>query len=290
MKTKGNLGKAKLIVLFVCLMCFGKSIFAQNFDFYTEQIKTGSAEAKRSVLFQIRNLQTSEASRIAVPALQDSNEIVRATAAYSVIYLQPDEAVKVLLPNLKDKSPLVRKETAYALGKVKNSNALANLLEILERDKALEVRMASALALGEIGDVSAVESLLKILQRKPKEEEDFFRRAAARSIGQIAQFQQINSNYTVTPESLLPEKYDIFVNLKYSNLAERSPVFKKSVNILLSVLQNQNESDDVRRESAFALGTIGDQSAIKSLQNNLAAKDYYLAEICKEGLQKIQQN
>ncbi|HRH46927.1 MAG TPA: HEAT repeat domain-containing protein [Pyrinomonadaceae bacterium] len=253
-----------------------------------EQIKRGSVESKRDALFQLRNLETAEASRIAVPALQDSNEIVRVTATYSVVYLQSDEAVQVLLPLLKDKSILVRKETAYALGKTKSSIGVQPLLEILQKDKIFEVRASSVVALGEIGDISAVTELLKILQTKSKDGEDFLRRAVARGIGQIAQIQQVTLGYVVTPESLLPEKYDTFANFKYANLAEKYPQFRQSVSVLLSVLQNQKESDDVRREAAFALGTIGDKSAILTLQNNLSSNDYYLAEICKEGLQKIQ--
>jgi HEAT repeat protein len=52
-------------------------------------------------------------------------------------------------------------------------------------------------------------------------------------------------------------------------------------------LQNSKEFDDVRREVAFALGAIGDASAIPVLQVNLIAKDYYLAKICAEALEKI---
>ncbi|MBX7171681.1 MAG: HEAT repeat domain-containing protein [Pyrinomonadaceae bacterium] len=252
-----------------------------------EKIRTGSTEQKRDALFQLRNLETAEASRIAIPALQDSNEIVRVTATYSIIYLPSDEAAQVLLPLLQDKSPFVRKETCYALGKTKNPLAVQPLLEILQKDKFPEVKVASVIALGEIGEVGAIDFLLKILQNNPKDSEVFLRRSAARSIGQIAQIQQIKLSYVVTPESLLPEKYDTFANLKYSNLAETNSSFQKSVSVLLSILKNEKESDDVRREAAFALGTIGDKSVIANLQNNLSAKDYYLAEICKEGLAKI---
>lgn len=288
-KRKGE--KCKLLLLFFAFFfCFAGNLFAQDFSYWTEQIKNGSAEAKRSVLYQIRNLQTAEASRIAVPALQDSDEIVRATATHSVIYIPSEEAVQVLLPNLKDKFPFVRQETTLALGKTKNFIAVKPLLEILQKDKSLDVKTSATIALGEIGDISAVEFLLKILQRKSNEEEDFLKRSAARSIGQIAQIQQVKSNYVVTPESLLDEKYDVLVNLKYSNLAEKNPVFSQATKVLLFVLQNQKESDDIRREAAFALGAIGDKSAITTLQSFLNAKDYYLAEICKESLAKLINN
>jgi HEAT repeat protein len=276
---------------FLFLLCaFGLPVvnsFSQNLDFYAEKLRNGSAEEKRSALFDLRNLETPEASRIAVSALRDKDEMVRVTAAYSVVFLPPDEAAQALLPNIADKSAYVRKETSYALGKSRSSVAVRPLLEIMIRDKAPEVRSAAVIALGEIGDVAAVDSFLKSLQQPPKDAGDFFRRSTVRAIGQIAQVQQVQANYVVTPESTLPEKYDIFANLKYTNLAEKFPVFRQSISLLVPILQNQKESDDVRREAAFALGSIGDESAISALQNNLSARDYYLVEICRESLQKI---
>lgn len=278
---------SKVILLLAILFCFASNIFSQDFTDLAEKLKNGSTEEKREALFQIRNLQTIEASQIAIPALQDKNEIVRVTAVSSVIFLPPDEAARFLLPLLKDKSVFVRKETALALGKTRSISAVQSLLEILERDKVIEVKTFAAIALGEIGDVSAINGLLKILRRKIKNEEDFLRRSASRSIGQIAQIQQVKVSYTVTPESLLPEKYDTIVNLKFSNLAEKLPIFQQVIPDLLKVLQNPKEADDVRRETAFTLGTIGDQSVIGILQSNLSSKDYYLVEICKEGLVKL---
>jgi HEAT repeat protein len=53
------------------------------------------------------------------------------------------------------------------------------------------------------------------------------------------------------------------------------------------VLENNNESDDTRRESAFALGAIGDAAAKPVLQRFVSSPDPYLAEICREALLKI---
>lgn len=282
--------KSGIVLSLVVLVCFAVNMFGQDFTTLAEKIRNGSSEEKRDALFQLRNMETPEASRIAIPALQDSNEIVRVTAAYSVIYLPSDEAAQTLLPLLKDKSFFVRKETAFALGKTKNSSAVQPLLEILQKDKIPEVKTAAVIALGEIGEVSAIDSLLKLLQKKSNENENFLRRSVVRSIGQIAQVQQVQANYVVTPESTLPEKYDVFANLKYTNLNQKFPVFKQSITLLLSILQNQKESDDVRREAAFSLGTIGDKSVINILENNLSANDYYLAEICKEAIAKLNSN
>ncbi|MCA1625412.1 MAG: HEAT repeat domain-containing protein [Acidobacteria bacterium] len=256
--------------------------------FLKRKIQSGDNEQKRDALLQIRNLKTEPASRIAIPALRDKSEIVRATAAFSVIFLPKDEASNVLIPLLNDKKELVRREAAYALGKVRNPSVINPLLQILQNDKILDVRAASVVALGEIGDVSAVAELAKILQRKPKDEEEFLRRSAARSIGQIAQIIQTQETEVLTPENYLPDRFNSFKKLKYPNLIEIFTEFHMANDILIKTLQNPREFDDVKREAAFALGSIRDESSIPVLQANLNSKDYYLAEISKEALEKIQ--
>jgi HEAT repeat protein len=276
------------LIIFLCAFCnFAGNTFAQTPENLTEIIRSGNSEQKRSALFEIRNRQSEETSRIAIPALKDSDEIVRATAAFSVIYLPKDEAFNALSPNLQDKSEIVRRETAYALGKVQNPNAVNPLIQIFQKDKSIEVKNACLVALGEIGEVSAIDFLTNILQRKPKESDEFARRSATRSVGQIAQIIQIKESYTVTPESFLPEKYKLFTLEKYQNLAAKFSQFQNSLQVLTQVLQNPKESADAKRESAFALGAIGDISATSVLQSNLTAKDYYLAEICKESIKKL---
>lgn len=272
--------------LFALFLLSG-NVFGQNLENFAEMINRGSVEQKRAALLHIRNLQTAEASRIAVSALKDSSEIVRATAVFSVIFLPKDEVLQLLTPLLADKKPLVRRETAYVLGKIGDSNAVNPLLQTFQKDKVLEVRNAAIVALGEIGDVAAVAELTKTLQRKPFAKEDFTRRSAAHSIGQIAQIRRTGKVTVLTPENFLPEKFKRIETPKYKNLSAQFPAFQTAAAILIRVLQNLKEADDVKREAAFALGAIGDESAIAVLQLNLNAEDYYLAEICRESLLKF---
>ncbi len=255
-----------------------------------QRIQSGSDEQKRDALFRIRNLELEEASLLAVPALRDNSEIVRATAVFAVIFLPKDQALNVLLPLLNDKKELVRREAAYALGKVGNSNAVNPLLQVLQKDKIADVKNACGVALGAIGDASAIDALTRILQNKPKKEnptDEFLRRSAARSIGQIAQIIQTNNTKILAPESSPSEKYNTIEKSKYPKLAETFPVFRAAINMLIQSLQNPREFADVKREAAFALGAIGDESAKPVLQANLNNEDYYLAEISKEALRKI---
>ena len=236
---------------------------------------------------QIRNLETAEASRIAIPALRDKSEIVRATAAASVVFLPKDEAAQNVTPLLADKKPFVRREAAFALGKIRNPNTINSLLQVSQKDKVTEVRNAAIVALGAIGDAAAVGELIKILQRKPQTKEEFTRRSAARAVGQIAQIIQTGRVKVLTPENFLPERYKIIEKPNYPKLAEAFPSFRQAVSVLIQTLSNSREFPDVKREAAFALGAIGDAAAIPVLQANLNNEDYYLAEICREALEKM---
>ncbi len=279
--------RINFILLLALFACSAIIAAAQNLEILSEKIRRGDTEQKRAALYTIRNLETEQASRIAIPALKDDSEIVRATAAFSVIFLPADEAAQVLLPNLADKSALVRRETAYALGEVGNTNAVNALLILLQKDKIYEVRTASAISLGKIGDISAVDELNKILRRKPVKKEEFLRRAAARSIGNIAEHLRNLEATTYTPEddlSINPIKDE---RKDRQTFDEKYPIFRSPVQTLIQSLQNPREFEDVRREAVFALGAIGDAAATPILQANINAEDYYLAEISRSALIKI---
>ncbi len=270
-------------VLSTCLLS-AVSTYAQDLTPLETAIRTGTVEQKRDALFQIRNLRSEIASEAAIPALKDPEPIVRATAAPSVIFLPQPEAVAVLAPLLNDRDAFVRKEAAYALGKVESPDAAGPLLELLRREKDLETKAAVVGALGQSGNTIAVEPLIAILKKKPDKDEEFLRRSAARSIGQIAQINRAGQVRVVTPQSYLPDK---FKDLTGDDLTTQFPVFTAAVVTLSSVLQNTREADDTRREAAFALGSIGSRSSQLILQSASNSPDPYLAEIARESLSKI---
>ena len=272
-----------LFVLAVVLFLTSAYTFAQsNLDDLRNRISNGSVEEKRNALFNIRNLHTEEASRIAVAALNDRNELVRATASASIVFLPKPEAAKLLIPLLNDKAEFVRSEAAFALGEVGDASAVGPLIQRLQKDSG-SVRSACAAVLGKIGDVSAVDALNAILKGKPNEADENLRRSAARSIGQITQIIRTGKRRVDTPQNFLPTKYkDNYSALE--SVVTSYPVFNSSVRILAGVLSNKREADDVRREAAFALGSIGDPSARTVLLEYVSSSDKYLAEICKEAL------
>lgn len=270
--------------------CFAGNISAQTpnqIKYYSERIEFGTDEVKRNALFDLRNFQTESASRIALPALKDPSEIIRATATHTIIYLPKAESAQALLPLLNEKLEFVRRETVYALGKTRNADVVNQLIAILQNDKKQSVKDAAAVSLGLIGNPLAIQTLSSILNKKPKKKQKFFRRAAARSIGQIAESIQQKSLTFETPKDFLPTKYKTAKNVNYTDLTQTNSAYKSAIPILIKSIQNEKEFPDTKREAAFALGAIGNRSAIPILQQNLNNEDYYLAEICKESLLKI---
>ena len=253
-----------------------------------QTLERGDVEQRRSALANIRNLRSESASRVAIPALKDKNVMVRATAASSVVFLPPAEAASVLIPMLNDRDEFVRREAAFALGEVGDQSAVAPLLALLNREKAIEVRSAAVIGLGGTGDASTIAPLLAILAKRAREEDEFVRRSAARAVGRIAQFVRIGTRDVVTPQNFLPERFKDLKTPVTISATQQNGVFRSATAQLLKVLNSSNESDDTRREAAFALGAIGDASALPDLRSKIGAADNYLSEISKEAVLKIE--
>lgn len=280
-----GLRNASMTFLFLFLFVLSGNASGQtNFDDLRNKVAVGSAEEKRNALFEIRSMRAQEASRLAIPALTDNSEMVRATAVSSVVFLPSGEAVKLLLPLLNDASPFVRRETATALGETGNASAESALIQDLQKEKVVENRSAAAMALGKIGGASAIEPLLMILKSKPSEKEEFVRGAAARSVGQIVQTIRFGKHQMLTPQNFLPGKYKekfAAVDPLPQNI---SNIFDSATPILSRMVENQHESDAARREAAFALGAIGTPETLGLLETYLDAKDPFLVEICREAI------
>ena len=150
-----------------------------------------------------------------------------------------------------------------------------------------ELYLSDRYSFGGTGDASTLTPLLAILARRPREDDEFVRRSAARSIGRIAQFVRTGTRDVVTPQNFLPERFkDLKTPVTFS--ATQDSMFQQASAQLVKVLNSSSESDDTLREVAFALGAIGDASALPDLRSKIGAADNYLSEISKEAVLKIE--
>jgi HEAT repeat protein len=225
-----------------------------------QRLSSAEIEDRREALARLAAMHHPAASRVALSALRDPSPIVRATAAASVLALPAEESAASLMPLLADKDEFVRQHAAYALGQARSRTAVAPLVDRLA-DKKDSVRGAAAVALGQIADAAAVVPLCEVLnpqsglapakkgQKGKREKNPFVLRAAAHSLGEIRD-------------------------------RAGSPA-------LIAVLQDDKAEDDVRREAAFALGVIGDSSAIPALREASSARDPHLSQAAHEAIRKI---
>lgn len=207
---------------------------------------------------RLGSMRLAAASRAILPALQDAEAIVRATAAKAILSISHEESAGNLLPLLNDKDEFVRRETAYALGLARSRSATAALSDRLLNDKEDGVRAAAAVALGHIADEAAVIALVGTLapelsapanKKRKREPNVFVLRAAAVALGQI-----------------------------------RS---RAGTTALISALNNEKFPSDVRREAARSLGLIGDPTATAALKTATTAADPFLSQIAHEALKKL---
>lgn len=227
-----------------------------------QRLSSSSTEERRDAVMRLGAMRRPDSSRAAAAALHDQSTTVRATAAHAILSLPSDEAASLLLPLLQDRDEFVRREAAYAMGETRSRLGLSQLIALLSRDKKFSVRASAAVALGMIGDERAVvplseilgkgaenSGLLKKIRGKKSGENEFVRRAAAHSLGQIGS--------------------------------------RAGVPALIAALTDERAGDDVRREAAISLGLIGDPSAVPALRSALAARDPYLSRIAYEALRKL---
>ena len=222
-----------------------------------QRLSATDPEDRRDALMKLGAMHRAAASREAMVGLSDASPMVRAIAARAILSIGADESVSALLPLLNDKDEFVRRETTYALGQTHSSKATDPVAKLLLTDKEDGVRAAAAVALGEIADETAVVTLATVLApeissggKKGKAEKNVFvLRAVARSLGQIKS--------------------------------------RAGVPALVAALSNDKMVDDVRRESAQALGSIGDPLGIPALRMAANSRDPYLAQVAHQSLKKI---
>ena len=273
---------SKFLAAAIFCVIFTAAAYSQTAQQFDSAIRSGNSEQQRDALFELKKIANADASAIALPALKSTDEMVRATAATAVIWLPANESVAALLPLLADQSEFVRREASIALGLIGDPSACQPLIELVRKENIIEVKNAAIIALGNIGDASAIGLLVEILNKKPKDEDEFTRRSAARSIGQIAANMNGDRSPVVTPKNFLPLKYkEIEPETKVSQ------AFTNAVPVLIKILNNKKETIDTQREAAAALGSIADKTALTALNSCSKSSDPYLSEICKEALLRI---
>ncbi|MBR8837738.1 MAG: HEAT repeat domain-containing protein, partial [Stigonema ocellatum SAG 48.90 = DSM 106950] len=167
----------------------------------------------------------------------------------------------------------VRTRAAEALGEIKDSQAVAALIQALN-DEDSDVRYSAANALGEIKDTQTVAALIQALNH----EDYYVRRIAAEALGKIKDTQ--------TVAALIQA-----LNHQYSDVRSRAAYALgeiKDSQAVAALIQALNDEDShVRSRAADALGEIKDTQAVAALIQALNHEDYYVRYSAANALGEI---
>jgi HEAT repeat protein len=181
----------------------------------------------------------------------DSSPVVRALAARTLELGGDADASGHLIAALRtEKEVAVRKAIAYALARFPSAPVTQVLIELLN-DKKQELRAAAAYGLAESGEPSALKPLIDFLRKRDSEEDSFARSQIARGLGKIARREALD------------------------------PLLKSLT---------RDDSGEVRREAALALGNIAtkqDLKVIDALREATLSSDPYLALAADNALANI---
>ncbi|HEY3319376.1 MAG TPA: HEAT repeat domain-containing protein [Planctomycetota bacterium] len=130
---------------------------------------------------------------------KDSDDDVRAAAAFTLGRLADADAVEVLIMALGDSAENVRLHCASALGSIKDERAVSGLLRVLQSDLRPGVRLQAALSLGKIKHPTSLETLSFALDSESDERVKLAIAAAIRAVS--------GNDATALPQEI-PEQAD----------------------------------------------------------------------------------
>lgn len=273
-------------------------------------------EIKQEERSSIRSVAASALGKVkgdgALPALmhslrKDKSAVVRMNAASSLRELEKADARSVLIDALKgDDSGVVRNEAAYALGVVKGADSVPPLIHSLRKDKYESTRVKSAWSLGEIADKRAVESLIDSIVKGRKGQPEAnaviadvitaLDKIAGPAVAPLVEVLKDTSIDEVSRSKAarifgLIESVDatepLTTAFKDNSIVVRSEAAKslgliadrRSVELLINVLKDEDEWITVRANAATSLGKIKDERAVMPL-----------IEVLKSGVPAIRDN
>ncbi len=181
----------------------------------------------------------------------DSSSVLRALAARAMGLSRDSRFVSVLLKTLKTEREVeVSRAIIQALSSHRSPEVVEALLPRLNHKKQ-DIRAVTAYALAEMSDPAVADALIDVMKKRGKGEDAFMRAQAARGLGKIGH--------------------------------------REAIEILLAALDH-DESAEVRRESARALGYIAnsqDGKVIEALKLARHQPDPYLQASAALALEKI---
>ena len=225
------------------------------------------AAVRKSAAFALGEVAGAMVVDPLIQALRDDKQgIVRQEAAVALGKIKGDKVVNPLLTTLKkDKFEGARKQAAIALRELPAELADAGLVDVLkkgwgtfeEKQEVLSVQTEVIASLTKLGNASTAKSIINALK---SEEDEWTRWQLVFALGRLEE----NDDSPV--DAMTAElEHPNYVIRKEAVLGLGLSKDRKSLEILIKILEDKNEYKSIRASAATALGTLLDERAAPSL-------------------------
>jgi HEAT repeat protein len=208
----------------------------------------------------IQSIEGQASVDLFIENLKNENESIRRGAAMALGTADDKKAVEPLIQSLQDSDSLVRAESATSLGKINNASAVEPLIQAL-KDDDWQVQVSVRMALVKIGE-DGTTSLIKALD----DDNNSIKWGAALALGGIRDPRAIEPLIAAFQKS----DHDVRQTIGSALVSINKTC---AVEPFLQILQDENASDEMRSDSAMALGKMGDERAIGALLQAMSDKE-----------------
>ncbi|HET9532579.1 MAG TPA: HEAT repeat domain-containing protein, partial [Blastocatellia bacterium] len=186
-------------------------------------------------------------------------------------------AISALSTALEDSDENVRAIAIDGLARTGDPQLVPVIAARLEQDKSIFVRKTAAYALGRIGSDAGTGALLRALKDK---------NAEVRGAASVALTRYSDASAVDGLIAALSDKSDFVRARAAQALGINRGAALRAISILMKLLDS-DPALDVRRQSATALGEIGDPAALDSLERARLSADPYLSHAASSAIEKI---
>ena len=217
-----------------------------------------SSETRYWSAISLGYLNDGQAKEALLLALGDENRSVRAASGFALHSIERAAATDLLIQILQDGNNLRRLGAVEALTKINDSRAVDPLVRILGDNDSV-VRSQAIDALGAMGR-PASQALIQVLENGS----ELMKQGAAEALGEIKEERAIEP---------LIVSFQIKDMRKIAVQALANINSSRAVEPFIQLLQDHNQTSDMRADAAWAIGEMGDAKANEALLQAMSANE-----------------
>ncbi len=241
-----------------------KRVFILLFVIALTSCRNNHKEIAAIIRLENRRAPAKELAKFAIHPKDD----IKKRAAIALGRSQDPDAAPTLVDMLRSGSPAVRVEAAFALGQLAQPNTAGVLLKFLSDEKDLEVRLHLIEALGKVASDSSLNEIDSVLVALMSDDIPIIRAEAALAVGRLAHRRFSRPSWSAILTDLLQDDNE---EVRWRSAYA---LFRLADAATVSALEKalHDRSPRVQMQAARALGVVNDRRAVPALRQ-LASTD-----------------